>query len=112
MGRSSGFRIILLAAPSQRLFGASGVSGCRNLEGGTLSGFRPQSPLRDSAGLSPVFPAPTCSRLAALKALLIITRLARNASVAAIDKPNREKAICNQYPTQAGKIKVTTNFKG
>jgi hypothetical protein len=32
MGRSSGSRIILLAAPSQRLFGASGVSGCRKFE--------------------------------------------------------------------------------
>jgi len=34
MGRSSGFRIILLAAPSQHLFGASGVSGHRKFEGG------------------------------------------------------------------------------
>jgi hypothetical protein len=33
MGRSSGFRIILLAAPSQHLFGASGISGCRIFEG-------------------------------------------------------------------------------
>ena len=32
MGRSSGSRIILLAAPSQHLFGASGVSGCRKFE--------------------------------------------------------------------------------
>ena len=34
MGRSSGSRIILLAAPSQRLFGTSGVSGHRKFEGG------------------------------------------------------------------------------
>jgi len=35
MGRSSGFRIVLLAAPSQRRFGASGMSCCRKVEGGS-----------------------------------------------------------------------------
>jgi len=33
MGRSSGSRITLLATPSRRLFGASGVSGCHKFEG-------------------------------------------------------------------------------
>jgi hypothetical protein len=37
-----------------------------------LSGFRPRSPLRDSAGFSPDFPAPIRSRLVALKAVSII----------------------------------------
>jgi hypothetical protein len=77
---SNGGRWVGLRAPgspySPRLPGAFSApvafQAVTSLKATALSGFRPRSPLRDSAGFSPVFPAPICSRLVTLKAVSII----------------------------------------
>ncbi|MFA0751685.1 MAG: hypothetical protein SLRJCFUN_002088 [Candidatus Fervidibacter sp.] len=60
--RADGSVFGLLVRPTRRAFpalkSASGVSRHRKLKSVTPSGFRPQLPLRDSAGLSPDFPPP------------------------------------------------------
>jgi hypothetical protein len=60
--RADGSVFGLLDRPTRRTFpalrSASGVLRHRRLRSATPSGFRPQLPLRDSAGLSPDFPPP------------------------------------------------------